>query len=467
MGRYGVPVVLLSATLPASVSDRLIKEYLKGTGWKQSELRGRSFKAPYPGWLYADAADAPCAQISEVRQKEQAAARRMELAVEVEPVVHGTAGGERNRLSVIRRLLAPVIEGKGGCALVVCNTVDEAQQTYLALRDLLPAQGNTEEEGVVLLHARFPAEEREWRTRTITAGLGRSGPRPMRRIVVATQVVEQSLVISDLAPLALLLQRAGRCWRHETWWVEHGRPQGGARPAWATYPKLVVLDPLAAGGGVPGQWGEVYAEFFLRVTSEALARRDRNPIVIPDDVQGLVEDVHGDRADQFAWDDPAKSAAYTAYRGKEMAERSVGDVLVIPRARSVVGLHDLHHLHGAEDEWEAATRLGVDAVRLLCVYVHEDGRTTLDVEGTRPLPNDAELLTPADVRAVMARTIPVNAEWFKGEVENHRAPDAWAEHPLLGDLVVLRQQCTDGLVRPVQVAGRRMYLDAELGLVRQ
>ncbi|WP_369387174.1 CRISPR-associated helicase Cas3' [Streptomyces sp. CG1] len=473
LGWYGVPVVLLSATLPASVSDRLIKEYLKGAGLKKSELRGRTFRAPYPGWLYVDAADGRSTQMSPARQAEQVAARRMRLSVQVEPVVHGTGGGGRNRLAVIERLLEPVIEGEGGCALVVCNTVADAQQTYLSLRTYVTGRGQAGgAEEVQLLHARFPGEERERRTQTVTAGLGRSGPRPERRIVVATQVVEQSLdldadvVISDLAPLALLLQRAGRCWRHEKWWEQHGRPQGRERPAWAKCPRLVVLDPLAEGRGVPGQWGEVYAEFLLQATSEVLTRRGKRPIAIPEDVQELVEEVHGDTGDRFAWDDPAKSAAYTAYRGKELADRSVGDVLVIPRARSVPGLYRLHHLQGAEEEWEAATRLGVDAVRLLCVYVHADGTTTLDEGATRPLPGLDGDLTTDDVRAVMARTIPVNADWFKGELGNLRVPDGWVEHPLLGDLVMLRQPYAEGRARPVPVGGKSLHLDPELGLVR-
>ncbi|MDX2879613.1 CRISPR-associated helicase Cas3' [Streptomyces ipomoeae] len=472
LGAYGVPVVLLSATLPVSVSDRLIKEYLRGTGHKRSELAGRTFEAPYPGWLYVDAADGAGTRMSQVRQEEQAAERPMKLVVRVEPVVHGGDGGKRGRLAVIRRLLEPVIEGEGGCALVVCNTVAEAQQTYLSLAGLLTARNRGGGE-VQLLHARFPGDDRERRTQAVTAGLGRSGPRPVRRIVVATQVVEQSLdldadvVISDLAPLALLLQRAGRCWRHETWWAKHGRPQGRERPVWAAQPQLIVLDPLAAGRGVPAQWGEVYAEFLLRTTSEVLARRGKRPLAIPEDVQGLVEEVHGHRADQFAWDDPAKSAAFTAYRGKELAERSVADVLVIPRARSVGGLHCLHHLHGAEEEWEAATRLGADAVRLLCVYAHADDTTTLDPESSVLLPGLDGNLTAADVRTVMARTIPVNADWFKGELASHRVPDEWAEHPLLGDLVVLRQPFAGGRAQPVSVGGKSLHLDPDLGFVRQ
>lgn len=140
---------------------------------------------------------------------------------------------------------------------------------------------------------------------------------------------------------------------------------------------------------------------------------------------------------------------------------------MIPRARSVASLDALHHLRGAEEDWEAATRLGADTVRLLCVYAHTDGTTTLDAEGTRPLPGLNGPLTPEDVRVVMTRTIPVNADWFRGALEHPGVPDNWAEHPLLGDLVLLRQPCADGRVRPVPVGGRSLHLDPELGLVRQ
>lgn len=481
LGAYGVPVILLSATLPASVSDRLIKEYLLGAGRGRSELRGRSFKAPYPGWLYVDAESATgteisCTEISEARQQEQAVQRSMELQVQVESVVHGAAGGDRNRLAVIERHLKPVVTGDGGCALVVCNTVADAQETYTWLRSRFEGQGLLDED-LQLLHARFPGDVREARTKGVTAGMGRTGPRPERRIIVATQVVEQSLdldadlVISDLAPLALLLQRAGRCWRHETWWAERGRPGGRSRPAWAaeTGPRLVVLDPLAGQGVIPKQWGTVYAEFLLLETSELLAERGAQPIAIPGDVQGLVEEVHGDRKDRFDWENPAKSAAWSAYTGENLAQRSVGEVLVIPRAGKVAELRSLHHQQGTEDEWEAATRLGSDSVRLLCVYEHEDGAITLDLDGAESLPEPGRdgRLAINDVRTVMGKTIPVRADWFREEEKTHRPPDTWADHPMLDDLVVLTQTVRDGRAQGVQVCGKRIWLDEELGLVRE
>lgn len=479
LGAYGVPVVLLSATLPASVGDRLIKEYLKGAGHKTSALKGRTFPVPYPGWLYVDGESGREAQISGARRLEQARARSMELGVVVEPVVHGADGDDpAARQAVIERILEPVGEGEGGTALVVCNTVGDAQDTYARLLERFDGRSHEQGGSVQLLHARFPGDVREARTREVTGGLGREGPRPLRRIVVATQVVEQSLdldadiVISDLAPLSLLLQRAGRCWRHENQWARHGYPGGRARPAWASGPRLVVLDPITGEGRTPRQWGEVYSEHLLVSTSRTLAGIEGGIIAVPGDVQGLVEAVHGDGED-FDWNTPGgrETRAWTEHKGREMAERSMAGLLAVPRARSVSALHDLHNLPGDEDEWEVSTRLGADSVRLLCAYVQEDGgRVTLDPLGERPLPQAGVngKVPVASVREVMRRTIPVRSDWLKdADPEDFAPPESWTEHSMLGELRVLRQPVRDGSVQPVDVGGKALWLDSDRGLMRR
>ncbi|MFJ4713562.1 CRISPR-associated helicase Cas3' [Streptomyces sp. NPDC088785] len=476
LGTYGVPVVLLSATLPSSISDRLIKEYLKGAGHKSSALRQCSFPAPYPGWLYVDGESGRATEMSKGRRREQARVRQQRLNVVVKPVVHGADSSARNRGLVIERLVEPLFATEGGTALVVCNTVADAQETYLRLRERFDARSHEQGGSVQLLHARFPGDVREARTGEVTEGLGRGGPRPSRRIVVATQVVEQSLdldadlVISDLAPLSLLLQRAGRCWRHENHWRGHGYPGGQERPSWAKGPSLVVLDPLTQGGKIPAQWGEVYSEHLLAVTSRMLARLEGGVISLPGDVQGLVESVHGD-SEEFDWNAPggSEAAALTVHQGKEMAERSMAGLLAVPRARQVRELHDLHHLPGEEDEWELSTRLGADSVRILCAYLQESGEVTLDLEGERPLPEAAEdgRMPVTSVRAVMRSTLAVRAEWFKkADPDSIAPPPSWATHPMLGDLRVLRQPVRSRRAEAVVVGGKSLRLDDDLGLVR-
>jgi CRISPR-associated endonuclease/helicase Cas3 len=477
LGAYGVPVILLSATLPASVSDRLIKEYLQGAGHKRGTLAERTFPAPYPGWLYVDGESARAAQISEPRRREQASSRRTKLHVAVEPVVR-RAGAGHDRLAVIERLLEPVAAGEGGTALVVCNTVGDAQETYLRLRERFDDRSHADGGIVRLLHARFPGHVRESRTQDVTGGMGRTGSRPARRIVVATQVVEQSLdldadlVISDLAPLSLLLQRAGRCWRHENWWALHGYPGGRGRPGWAREPRLVVLDPLVEGGTVPKQWGGIYSEFMLARTSAKLSAIADGTVSIPEDVQELVESVHGTAAEKFDWDafDSRSKKAWNAHQGQQLAERGQAGLVAVCRARSVEGLHALHSLPGEEDEWEVATRLGARSVRLLCAYAQGDGRISFDPAGEELIPDSGvgERMSAAAVRAVMRRTVPVSADWFVGaDMETLAPPPSWAEHPMLGDVRVLYQPVRDGEPQPVGVGSRTMHLDDDLGLVRR
>lgn len=73
----------------------------------------------------------------------------------------------------------------------------------------------------------------------------------------------------------------------------------------------------------------------------------------------------------------------------------------------------------------------------------------------------------SDVRQVMGRTIAVRADWFRDADVDLGVPEGWLEHPMLGDLVVLRQPVRDGLAGRVTVGGRQVWLDGELGLCRE
>lgn len=104
----------------------------------------------------------------------------------------------------------------GACVLIIRNTVQSAQDTYKALtseiRDGLK---------IGLLHSRFPFFARQEKETHWVESLSKDkDKRPKGCILVSTQVVEQSididadLLITDLAPADLLLQRIGRLHRH-------------------------------------------------------------------------------------------------------------------------------------------------------------------------------------------------------------------------------------------------------------
>ncbi|MGX9227587.1 hypothetical protein ACWV95_17660 [Streptomyces albus] len=103
----------------------------------------------------------------------------------------------------------------GGCALVVRNTVERVLQAADALRRRFGDQA------VTVAHSRFLAADRAAVDARLVKLFGPDGSdRPERHVVVASQVAEQSLdvdfdlLVTDLAPVDLVLQRLGRLHRH-------------------------------------------------------------------------------------------------------------------------------------------------------------------------------------------------------------------------------------------------------------
>jgi CRISPR-associated endonuclease/helicase Cas3 len=105
---------------------------------------------------------------------------------------------------------------KGACVGWVCDTVESAQQTYLQL-----IKEHDSSLLIGLLHSRFPFWRREQLEDEWMNRLGKKSSTRCGSILVSTQVVEQSvdldfdLLITELAPTDMLLQRMGRLWRHD------------------------------------------------------------------------------------------------------------------------------------------------------------------------------------------------------------------------------------------------------------
>lgn len=452
LGAYGCPVVLLSATLPSTQTATLVRAYQEGAGVEPTTVT-----VPYPGWTFVPAAHKrDPISISAAARDALVASRSVTYALDVRPVRH-LSGPERDpadRRVVVRQVLTPVAE-RGGCAAVVCNTVNDAQETYRMLRDWAPHGVD-----VMLLHSRFPARRREELTTDIRRRLGKDGDRSRPTIVVATQVIEQSLdldfdlLVTDLAPMAQLLQRAGRCHRHV-------RP----RPSWAEQPRVVVLDPRGPDGvehAKPAAWGDVYARYLLRATHLRLKGIDS--ITVPHEVQEHMEAVY---VPQPIHHDPVLSAEYDAYRAEAMAARGTAELGIIPEPAEVSDLVALSHTD--TPEWRAATRLGAESDRLLCCYLDPAGGQWLDPQQRHPLPQAGSgpdgRFTNEEVRSILQETIPVRAGLLIGYEPPAALPASWSNNGWLRGLRPLWFSISPtGPARAVW--GRRMaYLDPDLGLV--
>ncbi|MFB8382698.1 CRISPR-associated helicase Cas3' [Streptomyces rubiginosohelvolus] len=443
LGEVRAPVVLLSATLTGRTAGSLVDAYRRGAGMREPA----GVVPRYPGWLFASAA---ADVVSPARATKSDRVRT--LRVSHRPVVWdaldavGAPVLEGGRRAALREVLAPVA-AEGGTALLCCTTVAEAQQTYrdvcAAFPELAVAAG-----GVRLLHSRYPADQRARITAECEAAYGKPGDGPVSvrsaSVLVATQVVEQSLdfdfdlVVSDLAPIAQLLQRAGRGRRHR-----RGRL---GRPAWAAAedePALVVLDPFTAEAPEPPRsWGKVYDAGLLVRTSRVLKERALGGIAVPDDVQRLVDEVYEedfvDRLDGAAREELVRLDEERL--AGEAAERHLAAWTSICSPADVKG--DLSKLSAREagvTQELLTTRLGADTGRVLCLYQHPDGRTTLDPEGMADVPGGGRWgLQPDELAAVAGRVAPVPGRWLRSGDPGTAVPGEWGTHPPLRDLVLLR-----------------------------
>lgn len=179
--------------------------------------------------------------------------------------------------------------GQGAACVFIRNAVDEAIAAVQALRDRGVAAD--------LLHARFTLHDRKRHEGRALATFGKDRAARPGRVLVATQVVESSLdldfdvMVSDLAPMASLIQRAGRLWRHMD------RRPAAERPVAGPVLHVLAPDPAQVDGPnwaqpVLGQGSYVYPAALLWRTARVLF--DRGRIDAPQGLRDLVEAAHGD-----------------------------------------------------------------------------------------------------------------------------------------------------------------------------
>jgi CRISPR-associated endonuclease/helicase Cas3 len=258
--------IILSATLPMALRCKLVGAFRKGV-------------AGIPAAVELQVTDYPLVtivglnKVKETPQPIRNGLARFVAATRVddldEAIVRVTAAAET-----------------GACVAFVRNSVDEAMAACHRLR----AAGLDS----LLFHARFAMSDRQRIEADVMRRFGHDADAGMRRgrVLVATQVIEQSLdldfdlMVTDLAPIDLLIQRAGRLWRHAR----------GARPI--AGPELIVLSglPIDApdkdwANRVLGRGARVYPDHALLWRS-ARALFRAGGIATPGCIRTLVESVY-------------------------------------------------------------------------------------------------------------------------------------------------------------------------------
>ena len=267
LAAYRVPVVMLSATLPAERRRALAAAYA-GSAGADVEVAADAYPL-----ITAVAPDRPALTVRPAFD----AGRDTDVLVErLDDNVTGLADRLERELA------------EGGCALVVRNTVDRVLETAEVLRKRFG------DDAVTVTHSRFLAADRAAKDADLCErfGPGDDG-RPDRHVVVASQVVEQSLdidfdlLVTDLAPVDLLLQRMGRLHRHP-----RRRPRGLTRARclvtgvdWGATPPAPVRGSRAVYQG---------DHTLLRALAVLGPHLDGKPLRLPVDISPLVQSAYGE-----------------------------------------------------------------------------------------------------------------------------------------------------------------------------
>lgn len=256
--------------------------------------------------------------------------------------------------------------GQGARVLVIRNTVGAAVATWEAVVATRPDLALQAGGGPALHHARFAAQDRRLLDTAVERALGKGSPdRPV--VVVGTQTLEQALdldadlLVTDLCPMDVLLQRLGRLHRHAR-----------ARPPDFETARAVVLVPEGGLGPLAaprfenglGAWlkdGSINGIYLDLAGLEATRRLvEAEPLWrIPFMNRRLVEAAtHPEALDAIAaemgWEDYA-----TRITGKRLTEAAHGQLAAYSKAGA---FHET--FRPFPDEGPIRTRLGAEGAIL-------------------------------------------------------------------------------------------------------
>ena len=440
LAALGCSVVLLSATLPAARRESLLRAWSGPTTVEEPLASTPPISYPAITWRGEERGgaigfDAPTKSVR----------------------LRWLSADERGDHPQLAEALRTALRD-GGCAAVICNTVRRAQEMYAFLRDALP------ETEVSLFHARFPYEERMALEEAALRQFGKpieNPNRPHRAVLVATQVIEQSLdldfdlMVTALAPGDLVLQRSGRLHRHTL-------PDPRPRPAPLAIPELWLLAPPESGGlpAFPKPDRYVYDEHIL--LRSWLALRPLQELDTPARVSPLIEAIYDDTRPCPSDGPPGLPTLWAETRHRLLQRRADDEskacrVAVYPPGSSERGFltqrnqgleEDNPELH---ESFQALTRLGEPNITAICLTPEEMARLC-------PRDDDAihraEALLKRSLNLTHRGVVPVLAS------DASYQPEPWKRTALLRycRLVELKEG------GEATIGGFRLRLDPKLGV---
>lgn len=444
LGAYQTPVILLSATLPGARRTEMIGAYLGENNFSGWETLEKARDYPLLTWT-----DGQTVHTRKIEMEEQSTNVRI------------LRGGEGDVVAFLRQHL-----GKGGCAGIIVNTVKRAQQLSEQLKRAFPAP----QYEVILNHAQFIMPDRIHKEKQLMARLGRESTPAQRDglIVVGTQVLEQSLdidfdvMITDLCPMDLLLQRLGRLHRH----------RDRLRPSPVEDAACLVLETDALEEGAKA----IYGEYLLAKTAAILPRE----IWLPTDISPLVQETYGDE-NELLWNKPAGFVRMQEeYNTHLKIQAQKANQTCIPKAKRKAGagksarrIDGLMHrqMEQSEEQAQASVRDGSASIEVLVLRYGDEALLHPAVEreenlcvspNAMPSVEEAKIIMRQSLRLPYVFSLPGMESRTIDALEAVRNTTLreWTRSPLIGRelfLLLDRDGCS-------MLAGKRIRYDPVYGL---
>jgi CRISPR-associated endonuclease/helicase Cas3 len=336
----GGTTILLSGTLPVDTKARLLRAY---------GGRVANFSLSYPLATVVTTSARGCARQDPVRPRAETV-RRVPLSFVISP-----DEGMRRVITAARG---------GQAVLYIRNTVRDAIETFQSIPQEFDAQ---------LFHARFAMCDRHRIQDDVIKRFGPDGTYDQRKgqILISTQVVEQSLdldfdlIVTDLAPIDLIIQRAGRLWRH----ARNDSHPHCRRRAESAKCEMVIVGP-SPDPAADKNWlrrallgtSFVYKDH-ARMWLTAQALHNCREINAPRDLRPLVEHVYGPEGGQQL---PVGLGTAFADAGVQSGTE---------RAAAIVAMLKVENGYVRSEPWDSdervITRLGANAVTLRLAVARE------------------------------------------------------------------------------------------------
>ncbi|MGF1603419.1 MAG: CRISPR-associated helicase Cas3' [Thermosynechococcaceae cyanobacterium] len=432
----GSPVIALSATLPTETRRRLVNAYAKGCGSAKPEMSG----AEYPRLTVftpqgltvipfnASAHVTRSLNLQWVKDKEWAEALCEKLS-------------------------------DGGCATVICSTVGRAQEVFQRL------QKHFDKDELGLFHGRFLFVDRDRIEKDCIAKFGKphasETKRPNRYVLVATQVIEQSLdldfdlMISDIAPVDLLLQRSGRLHRHEE---RQNRPEKLKNPTmWLIAPEL-----SESGQTDFGNSGFIYDRHVL--LRSWLTLRHQTHVQLPEMMDSLIEAVYNKNETPDEALEPVYQedwhTSLSDYLNDESQDQAKADAVKLPPGcKGDIKPSEFTRLGDVDDDSAIAkvTRLGRESVTTIFLQQTAEGLVLPNTQERINLKQTPDLKM---MRRLLEHSTRISKMGLVNELKRQEQPPRWTSALLRHcRLVVLDEGCQ------AQVGKWEICLDIQKGVV--